>query len=101
MTLVTGVFAVKFPLEVPAPVPWEHTVSQKTLTLSSGLEVTVIVIVSGWFAVPLASQSAKSPWALHEPIVPALAAIAVAATAPKASKPITARLATVRRNLRT
>ena len=99
MTRVTGVVEVKLPDEVPAPVPWEHTVSQNTLTLSSGLDVTVIVIVSGLFAVPLASQTAKSPCALHDPIVPAFAAIAVAATPPKASKPITARLAAIRRNL--
>jgi len=47
MTRVTGVVAVKFPDEDPAPLPWEHVVSQKTVTLSSGLDVTVTVIVSG------------------------------------------------------
>ena len=99
MTRVTGVVAVKFPDELPAPLPWEHTVSQKTVTLSSGLDVTVTVIVSGLFAVPLALQSAKSPCALQEPIVPALAAKAVAATPPRASKLAAAKPTAARRNL--
>lgn len=58
MVRLTGVSAVKFPDELPAAVPSEHTVSQATYTSWSGLEVTLTVSVTGLVAVPLATQVA-------------------------------------------
>jgi hypothetical protein len=59
----------------------------------------VTVIVIGWLNVPLATQVAYAPAALHEPIVAALADTATAATPPRASKPAPAAIAASRRNL--
>jgi hypothetical protein len=59
----------------------------------------VTVMVIGLFAVPLATQVAYWPCALHEPIVPALATVAVATSPPTAKNPVIVTPATIRRNL--
>jgi len=59
----------------------------------------VTVMVIGLFAVPLATQVAYWPCALHEPIVPALATVAVATSPPTAKNPVIATPAAIRRNL--
>ena len=90
---------MKLPEELPAPEPCAHVVSHETNTGWLGLDVTVTVIVIGLLAVPLASQVAKSPCALQEPIVPALATALVAATPASAMNPVIDTLAARRRNL--
>ena len=94
MVRLTGVVAVKLPDEPPADNTLRARIVPATKTSWSGLEVTVTVSVTGLVAVPLASQIAKSPWALQEAnVVLALAAAVLAAIAPAVSRPVTAAAA--------
>ena len=61
MVRVTGVVAVKLPLDAATEVPWEHPIDQLASIVWLGLAVTVTVMMSGLLAVPLAAQMANSP----------------------------------------
>jgi hypothetical protein len=61
----------------------------------------VTVIVTGLSGAPLTAQVARIPDLLHEPIVPALAAVPAAATPPNASMQVTATPTPRRRKLLT
>ena len=59
------------------------------------------VIVIGLLGAPLTAQVARMPDLLHEAIVPALAAVVLAATPPSASMQVTATPTARRRMVRT
>src|SRR5579859_5662842 len=100
MVWVNGVLPVKLPDELAWLVNWVQLTVQ-LMSASSGLDVTAAVIVTGLSGAPLTAQVARIPDLLHEPIVPALAAVPAAATPPNASMQVTATPTPRRRKLLT